>query len=256
MYLEIRCPKCLEIAQKEQVDMKALKATCGNCQTTYDFSFDINQRLRKKGEIFQPEGFQTMKSLSELEIKIPFETNEPSNGMVPVKLIMKFQQFQSGCMMVFLIIFAAFFGMGVWDQFKYDKSWGAYWNLLGAFILPVIIFFISKKVFVKPGSKIKLNNELLKIDLPELNNGDNDSRPRKPKKPLKFEMKAADIKQVFVNEIRMTITAYQVLILKKDGETENPFIPFFNLNHALYIEQEIEKFLKITDETQKKEVRL
>ncbi len=256
MYLEIRCPKCFELAKQAQVDMNALNATCKKCGNSYDFSFDINQRLRKKGEIFQPEGFYTMKSMSELEIKIPFETNEPSTGMVPVKLIMRFQQVQSGCMIVFLSIFAVFFAKGVWDQFQYDKSWGAYWNLLGALILPTIIFFIGKKFWATPSSIIHLDKNLLKIKLPRLNNGDNENRSSKPKKPLKFEMKAGDIKQVFVVEINMAITAYQVVLLDSFNQQHFLFMPFFNLDHALYIEQEIETFLNITDEMQPTEIQL
>ena len=211
MYLEIRWAKCFELAKKGQVDLNILKATCNNCKTHFDFSFDINQRLRKKGEIFQPEGFQTMKSNSELDIKIPFETNEPSNGIIPIKLVMKFQQFQTGCLFVFLSIFGVFFLTGVWDQFKYDKSWNAYWNLFGGLLFPIIVFFIGKKFFIKPETIIKLNKEFLKLSLPQLNNGDSDSVRRKPQKSLNFEINVADIKQVFVNEILMTVSVYQVV---------------------------------------------
>lgn len=254
MYIEIRCPRCFEMATDENLDIQKMSAFCKTCQKAYSIDFGVAKDIRKKTEVFAPKEFEVMKSMSELEIKIPFETNEPSDGIIPIKLFMQLQKAQLGCILLFIIVF--FIGFTYSIFFQGQRGNMDYIPLIAALIIfPLVIYFLGKSLFKKPTTVISIQNNELTFKRPELPQNSED-HSSKPKPPPFVKFACENIKQLYVMELNKGISFYMLALLDKNDKVHQPLFPFFNLNHALFVEQEIERFLNIEDQNVAGEIKL
>jgi len=110
------------------------------------------------------------------------------------------------------------------------------------------ILFTKKK---RMHTIIKIDDTNLIISLPNLNKSST-GKTQFPVIENSTTLKS-DIKQLYVIKSGFY---YKVLLLNADNEIKDLFYPFFNLDHALYVEQSIEDMLGIKDKYEEGEIKL
>jgi len=250
MHIDIRCPNCFVEIDSKNLNVQNEKAKCQECSTEFSIAKTVQTKLRNKVQINQPNRFNILKvGNQELDIQFTFQVK----GTISTFLGLLFASKGSFIIPFFitLIFFASFM-----------VNFPGMPNYVWLLILALLLFVVLQLYRIKTGiqQSINIKNGTLKIINPTLN-----LRKKLSSKLESFipettiEIEASNIDQIYIKETNSDkgkiLDLFILQFKMKDGIEINPIMPLFELQEALYIEQEIEQFLNISDRKMENEFK-
>ncbi|MEM9822337.1 MAG: hypothetical protein AAF985_14740 [Bacteroidota bacterium] len=222
--MQLECPNCQSTIHSEDINLEKLIAKCHDCHAVFAFEEKLNmERAFRRPEIFLPKGMEILKLRSELEIQVSWRSS-----------------LQTG--LVFFTIF---------------------WNII---VLPFAIFAIlSGQIVMLLGLSLHLLvgiGMLYYIITTIFNTTFITASPRRlhiEHRPLRVpfypdrDIEVMDIEQIYVDKYKRSETngrpdyAYSVEAILKNQQHVRLVKGLQYPDQALYIEQEVERFLEIKD---------
>jgi len=220
---KVSCPSCSQAVTADNLDLKTHVAKCGNCNVIFSFS-DIVDKVRDSAgftEVQKPEGISINQIGNDLEISVrqPWTLFELIGvSFAPVLFVL------------LTSLFIAFVAPTLAGKMVLVTF------LVAALTAYISYFFIRKEHRLN----VHIDDNHLYIE----------HRPKKLVKDKSYPIK--DIIQIYTKNIaggNNTMIASVFMVIKgKEGERHIQLIkPVSSLSQAKYIEQEIEKQLKISD---------
>ena len=212
-YQEICCPKCNEGILAEDLNIHDSIAKCGSCNIVFSFADQVEQAFASvKTEIIgKPKGFDVFESpeFSEISLRQP-----PQLLFI---LLLSFLPF-------FIII-------SMVNYFKHGYA-GAYYPMM--ILISLFLFSIFRLV------RRKDQRIFITIDSGKFTR---EYRPHNLNRALKLDTN--QIQQIYVSKTDSSISL-KAIVNEEDGQKHIKIISRLeNLIHAKYLEQELEKILKI-----------
>lgn len=247
MYAEIICPQCKAEAKVDQINLDHNRATCHICNLVYPIDQAL-ELIRNKVRVQLPEHWESSKSINHMHLSIPWNTNAPA----------AFQKVR-GCFEAITIIpgviafaFICFWVVGFTIQsIERNETLNLIVGLLfsiGGLALLFWLYFTRKR---RSHTTISVDDKSLKINLPTLHKSDSG----KTQFPIQSNstISKSEVKQLYVIK---NGPLYNVVLVDHSDTLHHPFYPFFNLDHALYVEQSIEDLLRIKDKSTDEEIKI
>lgn len=223
MSIQLTCPNCRKRIRAEDINIEKLVAVCAHCDHVFSFGEELSRAAYRKPEVLLPPGIEAYSMLSELNIEIDW------------------RQSKSGFLTFFTIV----------------------WN---AFLLPFVVvaiasqtyemlLFLSLHLSVGIGLlyytlTVFLNKTFIIVDAYNLH---------VEHKPLRLpfypdrHIPVGEIGQLHIEKYVASRTnnrpdyAFAVVATLTNQENLKLVKGLKNVNQARYVEQEIERFLKIED---------
>lgn len=220
--MAIHCINCNAEIPASNVNLDNLMAKCGSCNSVFSISGMVLDLPTKKREV--------------LEIGVPEGMTIENTGF---NLVIRWRWFN--IMALFLVPFSC-----AWDGFL------IFFLAVGGskLLFPMLIFLIP---FVLVGLGVTylmfsmlLNTSTLKVDSAEISL-QHGPLPFPGKRTSIAEVRQLYCKEVFTRSRSSTSTSYQVHVLTADNRDVTLVPGLTPSQRALFIEQEVEKFLRIVD---------
>lgn len=227
-FLNLKCKNCNEIIPSANININKTLAKCEHCERIFTFEDDVFfENKRGRPEFIMPEGTEILKLLSSMEIELSwFKSMKRSNIAFETMFTLLWNLF-------IVIIMVAMITTG---------SMGALFFLALHFVVGLGLGY---RLFAK-----FINKTIINI---------NDSRVKMDHGPLKIgarkdhTIQNEDIEQLYVSEYvtnmsknNQPIKSFGLYLILKSGK-KLQLIKDCNKETALYIEQEMERYLKIKD---------
>ena len=227
-FLSLHCKNCNEIIPSENVNINKTLAKCDHCNSMFSFEDDIFfENKRGRPEFIMPEGTEVLKLLDSMELEMSwFKSMKRSNIAFEVMFTVIWN-------LVILGVIMSMFLSGTFGGIIFLAI-----HLLVGVSLGYRLFskFINKTLFNINKDRIKIEHGPLKAFL---------------RKDMMIQNK--DVSQLFVSEYVTNVQkngrpvkAFGLYLILKSGKRIQ-LIKDSNKESALYIEQEIERYLKIED---------
>lgn len=223
MQAQLHCPNCNTAIKSEDINISQVVAKCSNCHTVFSFSEQLLQSGRERPEVLLPDGMDALKLMSELDIRF------------------KWRKSMSG----FLIFFTIFWNAIVIPMTLVALFTGAFEMLLFmslhiligvSMLYYTIAVFVNTTYIIVDHGKISIEHRPLKI-------------PFYPNR----EIPSRNVEQIYTYKYESSKTngrpnySFAVQAKLKNGSEVKLLKGLKNANQAQYIEQEIERFLRIKD---------
>ncbi len=229
------CPHCHNFISAENIDLDSALATCGTCSHTFDYSDELVKDPHRRPEIVIPDGVEALKLRSMLEIVVDWYSSAPKRKV----LTLVTSAFLWNIVLLPIVLFLTYNG-----QFFFLFLFAGHLATGLMLVVQLLATFLNKThIEVRP-SGIQVIHKPIKSVL----NKNKDIR-------------AADIDQLYVSRytekphdrIKNGVQAYALSLVLKNGKTIE-LIRGMNRETQLYIEQEIEAYLRIKDRPIKGEI--
>lgn len=224
--MHLNCPDCRYPIQADEVDLVKTIAKCKSCNNIFEFGEylkgkELPGRFRK--EIVIPPGIEVLHLMDELEIMVKWRQSSKKFTMFFALFWNAFIAFVSAIVVLSGELFPILFMIP--------------FILVGIYLMYASIGYLVNTTF------ITVDENRLSLD----------------HRPLKFLIQKDrhfhpdDIEQVFVRRYEVgkandkPIYAFEVSLKLKNGKKQKLVKEMHSIEHARYIEQEIEYFLKIKD---------
>ncbi len=226
MHLQLQCPNCQTAIRSEDMNIEKLIAKCPHCHTVFDFEEQVRQseRQHRRGEVALPPGMEAVSYLSELDIEINWR--KTSNG----SFFIFFTIFWNAIVIPFAI-FAIL--SGNWMMLVFLSVHLA----IGlSFLYATLATFFNTTYIIVNSRAISVEHKPLKM----------------PFYPDRI-MSVSDVDQLFIDKYVESKTngrpnyAYGVYAHLQNKTPVKLIRGLKNPDQARYIEQEIERFLKLED---------
>lgn len=232
--LHVKCSDCGSDIPARDVNITDTIAKCNDCNNIFKFDKDIFPDWdRKRPEMFIPEGMEVLKLQSELDIQFDWYNAQSKKGM-------GFKTFFTFMWNIMLLPFV----IGAFSSGQYEMLlFSSIHIIVGlGFIANLVSTFINK-------TNISVTKRFIEIKQKPI--------PSFLKKNVKIPTE--DIEQLYVTRYVSSTTngvpnhANALYVITKDGQ-KIPLVKGMNQETQLYLEQEIEMFLKIEDRPVRGEV--
>ena len=224
---QLKCPNCEQDIFSDDINIDKAIAKCSNCHTVFPFEEEAKYENwnRRRPEIFQPEGIEMFRLRNELNLDFKWQNTKSTHW--------------------FMVLFTI-----MWNAMLIPAAVGALMS--GQFMA---LLFMSVHLAVGAGLIFNLlsnfiNRTFITVDAYNLTI---EHRPiRNPFKPNQ-EIPVSQVSQLYV---KRTVTSrtngvpsygHTIMVILKNGRQFKLIEGMKNADKALYIEQEIEYFLKIDD---------
>ena len=231
MSIQLSCPNCRKAIRAEDINIEQVVAKCANCNHVFSFTRELERDRYRKPEVLLPPGIEAFSLLSELNIEISWKKSRSS----------------------FLTFFTVFWNAMVIPFVLFALFSGEYLILLGISIhllVGISMLYYTLGAF--------LNKTFVIVDHYNVHV---ETKPlRMPFYPDRH-LPVGEIKQLHVEKYVASRTngrpdyAYTVIAQMTNQERLKLVKGLKNVNQARYIEQEVERFLKIPDEPVEGEYR-
>ncbi|MEM8906516.1 MAG: hypothetical protein AAGD05_01615 [Bacteroidota bacterium] len=222
--MQLQCPQCNHAIQSDDVHLASQTAKCSNCHAIFNFSTALEtETVPMRPEIFLPKGMEILKLRSELELQISWRDTLNS----------------------FLVFFTIVWNIFVLPFAIFAILSGELMILLGLSLhLAVgigLLYYIITAVF---------NTTFVTVDHHHLHI---EHRPLKVPFYPNQDFPVMDIDQIYVNKYVKSKTngrpdyAFSVEAILKNKRHVRLVRGLQHPDQALYVEQEIERFLQIKD---------
>jgi len=233
--LQLICSECNEPIDNADVSIGDSIAKCKNCESIFTLDETEFEKRRSGHPIFLvPDGTEILKLITSLEISTSWLRSSKKDKI-------KFDFIMTS----FFGTFSAMgFGVGIMTASLFLILISSFFVLISVFLTYLFIGNLVNKTY------IKISEDALTIY----------------HKPLKFvswkehNIPLASIQQLFVKEYQTNRSVNNVplkafgLYLKKKNEKTMKIMEDMNRETSLYVEQEIEEFLNISDKRMKGEI--
>ncbi len=227
-FLSLHCKNCNEPISSENVNINKTLAKCDHCGSMFTFEDDVFfENKRGRPEFIMPEGTEVLKMLTSMEIELSwFKSMKRSN-------------------IAFEVMFTV-----MWNVVLLAIAMGA---LAGGSL--GVLLFLSVHLAVGLGMGYRLLSKFVNKTIINVN----DDRIKLEHGPMKLFQKAGynikneDVAQLYVTEYvtnmsknNQPLKAFGLYLILKNGKRVQ-LLKDSNKETALYLEQEIERYLKIED---------
>ncbi len=227
-FIHIHCKNCDEPIPTENINLNKTLAKCDHCNALFSFDDEIFfENRRGRPEFIMPEGTEVLELLSSLEIELSwFKSMKRSN-------------------IAFEVFFTVFWNFIVLTMLVAMLFAGGGIGILFLSVHLIVGLSLAYRLFSKFFNKtlIKISNRKINIE----------HAPFKLFMPKDTEIHSDDIAQLYVSEYftgssqnGKKLTSYGLYVILKSGKKIR-IIKNCNKETALYLEQEIERYLKIED---------
>ncbi len=224
---QLECPNCSAEIFSDDINIDKAIAKCTNCNAVFPFEEEVKKKKwgRRRAEIFQPEGIEMFRLRNELNIDFKWQNVKSTHW--------------------FMVLFTI-----MWNAMLIPAAVSA---ILSGQLMALL--FMSIHLAVGAGLAFNLlsnfiNRTYLTVDAYNLSI---EHRPiRNPFKPNE-EIPVREIDQLYVKRYVSSTTngvpshGHAIMVILKNGRQLKLMDGMKNPDKALYIEQEIEYFLKIED---------
>jgi predicted Zn finger-like uncharacterized protein len=230
--MQIQCPHCAAQIPAAQINLDRLLATCSQCNAVFSFADQV-------------EGAETIQPVERIDVPMPkgFEVHKMGNRLEITRkwfspkyiFLTFFTVFWDGFMVMW---FGIAITKGVWPMAVFGLLHGG----VGVWLLyTVLAGYLNKTVIAVSGRELSITHGPL---------------PWRGNKHLK----SSNITQVYCKERiqhgkHSTNYTYEVQAILRGGAHEKLLSGLDESEQALYLEQEIERFLEIEDRPVKGELR-
>lgn len=220
-FQKISCPRCGESVPADHINIQDKIAKCGGCHAVFPFKLKMEELLnarKPKQTVLRPEGIDLYAYQNELEIAVGQEMS--ALDVLPWTV-----------WPIFPILFTIMFFQEGFPLAIMLGSW-----MLGVFPIFNLINFSKHKVYMT------IDDVYFKIQ----------RRPKKLVKDKQFLIR--DIDQVYLKDYH---GAYRVMMMvnQPTGQKAVVLMMVSSITKARFLEQEIEKYLKIEDREVEGEVK-
>lgn len=223
MSTQLSCPNCQAFVLAENINIESLVAKCGNCNHVFSFEKEVPQPAYQKPEVYLPPGIEAFSLMSELNLEIDWRQSRSS-----------FLTFFTILWNALLLPFVAVaISTGEYETFLFISL-----HLL----VGVSLIYYTLTVF--------LNTTYVTVDHYNLHI---EHRPlRLPFYPDRH-IPVTDLSQLHVEKYVSSKTnnrpnyAYAVTATFDNDEQIRIIKGLKKMDQARYVEQEVERFLKIED---------
>lgn len=229
------CPVCHSFIGAKDVSLDKSEASCSHCGHHFSFAESIKRDPYRRPEIFMPDGVEVLKTRSMLDIVVDWYKSAPKHAIAS----MVFSSFIWNIILIPLVIFFLFSGDLLFVIFFSGHVFTGV-----ALIAYLISMFINK-------THIQVNEKGIEIEHRPIRRLFN-----KPK-----SISRENIKQLYVSRYtdkifkknKKGVETYALYAILKNNKTVE-LIKGLNRETQMYLEQEIETYLKIKDQPIKGEV--
>jgi hypothetical protein len=223
----LSCPKCKHFISGSDINIEKTIARCGHCNHVFGFSHDSHTGLLRP-ELLIPEGVETLKLRSELDIRLNWQKTTSKGG----RGFMTLFTFAWNLILlpfVLMIVLSGNWGILLFISLHLAVGLGLLWYTAAIYLNRTVLSINSRRLKVRS----------LPVRLPT-------SRTK--------EMDVRDIDQLYVSKYTASTTngvpnyAYALYAVMKDGSKVS-LLRGMNKETQRYIEQEIEGFLSIKNES-------
>ncbi|GJM35165.1 MAG: hypothetical protein DHS20C18_41660 [Saprospiraceae bacterium] len=226
MHLQLNCPSCNSEIRAEDINIDKVLAKCAQCNAVFNFEKVLRQPSHKRQEVLLPVGIESFQTNFELDFEINWRKTSKGLGF-----FLFFTLFWNGIVGIFVVA---------------GLATGQYGMLLGISIHLLIGIGLLYYVLAT-----MLNTTYITVGHRELTV---EHRPlRFPFYPNRY-LPISDIEQVFIERYVASKSnnspnfAFRVKLIDRNKKRIDLIKGLKHPDQALYIEQEIEKFLKIQDQ--------
>lgn len=222
------CPHCQTLVSAKDINLDSGEAHCSHCGQVFDFEDEIKKDPFRRPEIVMPEGVDVLKLSSMLDIVVDWYQAAPKRRIGS----MVFSSFFWNIVLIPLILFLAFNGQFVMVLFFFGHV------LTGlALVAYLIALFLNKTHIEVTEEGINLRHE----PIPTPFNKD----IHIPKSSI-AQLYVSKYTQRFGRERKKGIEAYALHAVTTNGKVID-LVKGMNAEAQLFLEQEIETYLKIKD---------
>lgn len=225
--LHVQCTDCGKDIPAKDVNITDTIAKCDDCDNIFKFDKEIfPEWKRQKPEMFIPESMEVLRLPSELDIQFDWFRSQSKKGL-------GFKTFFAFAWNLMLLPFV----LSAFSSGQYEVLLFASIHILVGlgFIANIVSTFINK-------TNVSVTKRFIQIKQTPI--------PSFFKKDAKIPTN--DVEQLYVSRYVSSTTngvpnhAHALYVITKDG-SKYPLVKEMNKESALYLEQEIELFLKIED---------
>lgn len=224
--LQLSCPNCRAEIQAADINVANTLAKCASCNTVFDFSPVLKTPSHKKQEVLLPPGIEAYSTNYELDIELNWRKTSKALGF-----FLFFTLFWNGIVSIFVVTALLTGSFGMLAAISIHLLIG-----IGLLYYVLTVLFNTTYVIV---SQRELSIEHRPLRTPFYSNRYIPTR---------------DIDQIFVEKYAAGKTngktnyAFAVQAILPGGKRVKLVKGLKNADQALYIEQEVESFLRIQDE--------
>lgn len=243
MYLEIECPNCFKLTPSKSIDIHTCKATCPYCNHAFSFSADLVSGIRQKQMFQKPETVEVFKvgnvGINLIAVPLP-------KIYLRVAYSAQFTVLFGtvGCLLILLLLF-------LWPtMFVYLMPKEIPIFVFGGLLFGLIGFFVAM-LYPLPTIEFDLKYNTLKVTYKNYKRQFRKLFFAEPSKEFKkqIEIQVDTIRQLYVENSSLVIDCVHEQIVLNGISVLDRSVP-------KYIEQELEKFLKIRDVHVKNELKM
>ncbi|HMN89149.1 MAG TPA: hypothetical protein PKE68_03950 [Saprospiraceae bacterium] len=225
MQFQLECPNCGARIHSDDINLSMLVAKCRQCHTVFGYDAMLLQKhTRQRPQVSMPKGIEAFSYLSELDIDINWYKTSNSG------FIIFFTVFWNAVLLPFIIVALTT------DEWIIMLFISIHLIIGLSFLYYTIALLFNITSVIASRHHIRIVHKPIKM-------------PFYPDR----EVPVDTVEQVFVDQYVESTTnnrpnyAYAVRILTKDGQRLRLVKGLQTPEQAIFIEQEIERFLKIED---------
>ncbi len=218
IFQKVCCPSCEKEVKAENINLNESLAKCGSCDVIFSIEEEVEivkTKAQKKPEVLRPEGIDLYYFKGDLDITV--------------------QQHIQGWDMAGLIFLPtiAFFSIVLY----FAKDISIYFSLVS--ILGSAYYIYRALNYSKNKTYIEVNDKTLSVQ----------SRPKNMNKDKTYDV--LDIDQLYVKHVTDGTGYFTVQIVTNglEGQKHENLITVTSLSKAKYLEQQIERYLKLEDKS-------
>lgn len=223
--LQINCVECDTTIHAENINLDHYIAKCHNCHTVFDFKKQLEEAPKHRAEVAMPDNVELLQLRNELDISFSWWRSGKNLGF-----LIFFTVFWNSIVSIFVIVA---FATGEWKMLAFIS--------IHLSIGLGLAYYLLCKYFNKTTFRVT-RNYLTTEHSPF---------------PIPFygakDVEVSEIDQLYCKEYvshsqnKQPIYAYAVYLITKGGKEVKVLKGLSTPQQALYIEQEVEKFLGLVD---------
>jgi len=223
--MQIHCSNCDHEIEHADINIDKAIAKCSNCNNVFSFEEEVRD-VRQRPEIFMPEGIEMMEFMSELDIRYKWRHAKPMNGF-----LMAFTIIWNVMLLPFILMAIA---SGQWVVLL---GISAHLAVGVGLIMHMITTFFNSTYLIVDEHEIIVEHAPIRL----------------PFFVKDQYINVESVEQLYVKKYTSSKTngrpnyAYAVHVKKNTGDDIRLLKGFTSKDKALYIEQEIERYLGILD---------
>lgn len=223
MQIKLKCPSCGTAVEAENINIDKLVAKCGQCHTVFSFEEKIQAVTRRRPEVLLPPGIEAYSLSSEIDMLLSWRRSSNS-------FLLFFTIMWNAILSIFVVVAIASGSLSILLFISLHLAIG-----IGLLYYTIATLFNTTHINVDHYNLLVEHRPIRVPFFPD------------------HDIPVTEVDQIFIDKYvsgktnGQPVYAFGVNLITKDGKTIKLVRGLKDSQHALYIEQEVEKFLSIPD---------